>query len=340
LFEKEEGRYQMARILADHEIKKILNLIIIGAEEKYMNPNGIELRLGKKVRFCFTEEEKELSSGSFLRVNPGETIVISSLEKIDFTAATVQAIYPNSMLMGLITPTTTMMREGISQVSTKIDAGFRGILNWALRNGSTKDLIIQYGEPIFKLTIFLLDTDEVPMLPYGERENDSYQDAKGVVRSARRIPADIPKNRIISSSFDKLDPKKQLREAGYPFDHIGTELVNLHGKFEVVSKDVMLLKDEFDKRTDELSAKIVSETGHLSEKLNEFRQSFFERVEAIFAQKFLRVVGILIGAISVMYGGISFLETKNVSGNTRAFSAVIVGIVVLVITYCLTLRSK
>jgi len=30
------------------------------------------------------------------------------------------------MIMGLITPTTTMMREGISQVATKIDAGFKG----------------------------------------------------------------------------------------------------------------------------------------------------------------------------------------------------------------------
>jgi len=330
----------MAKILADHEIERLLGSVLIGTEEKYINPNGIELRLGSHIRFHSTGEEKELGSESFLKVNPGETVVISSLEKIDFTEDTVQTIYPNSMLMGLITPTTTMMREGISQVSTKIDAGFRGILNWALRNGSTKDLIIQHGEPIFKLTIFLLDADEVPKLSYGERETDSYQDANSVVRSARRIPADIPKSKMLSSSFDKLDPKKQLREAGYPFDHIGTELVTLHGKFEVVSKDVMFLKDEFEKRTDELSAKIVAETGSLSEKLNEFRRSFLERVEAIFAQKFIRVTGIMIGGISIMYGGISFLETKNLSGNTLAFIAVIVGIVVFAITYLLSRKSK
>ena len=330
----------MAKILADHEIERLFGSVLIGTEEHYINPNGIELRMGAHVRFYSTGEEKELSSGTFLKVNPGETVVISSLEKIDFTEDTVQKIYPNSMLMGLITPTTTMMREGISQVSTKIDAGFRGILNWALRNGSTKDLIIQHGEPIFKLTIFLLDADEVPKLPYGERETDSYQDANGVVRSARRIPADIPKNKILSSSFDKFDPKKQLREAGYPFDHIGTELVTLHGKFEVVSKDVMFLKDEFKKRTDELSAKIVSETGSISERLNEFRRSFLERVEAIFAQKFLRVTGIIIGAIPVMYGGVSFLKTRNLSENTLAFIAVIVGIIVLAITYLLSHQRK
>jgi hypothetical protein len=32
----------------------------------------------------------------------------------------------------------------------------------------------------------------------------------------------------------RIDPKKQLKEAGYPFDHIGTELVSLHGKFEAI----------------------------------------------------------------------------------------------------------
>jgi len=331
----------MARILADREIKKLLGSVLIDAEGRYINPNGIELRLGKHIRFLSTNEEKELNPGLFLKVNPGETVIFSSMEKIDFTAATVKAIYPNSMLMGLITPTTTMMREGISQVATKVDAGFRGILNWGLRNGSTKDLLIQYGEPIFKLTIFLLEApDEMPDLSYGERETDRYQDASGIVRSARRIPADIPKKDIVSSSFDKLDPKKQLREAGYPFDHIGTELVALDGKFEIVSKDVMLLKDQFKKQTDELSAKIVSETRTLSEKLNGFRQSFFERVDAIFDKKFLRVIGIITGAIPVMYAGISFLQARGLRGNVLAFIAAIVGVVILAITYFLSRQHK
>ena len=230
----------MAKILADHEIKKLFNTVLIGAEEKYLNPNGIELRLGKNVRYYSTGEEKELKDGFFLKVNPGETVLISSYEKIDFHQETINKIFPNSMLMGLITPTTTMMREGIVQASTKIDAGFRGVLNWGLRNNSTNDLIIQQGEPIFKLTIFLLKKTEMPEIPYGERDRDSYQDTTGIIRSVRNIPADIPKDKLVSSSFDKLDPKKQLREAGYPFDHIGTELTSLHGKFEVVSKDVML----------------------------------------------------------------------------------------------------
>ena len=132
----------MATILADKEIRKLIGMVLIGADENNINPNGIELRLGKHVHFHSTSEENELGPGLFLKVSPGETVTISSMEQIDFSRPTVQTVLPNAMLMGFITPTTTMMREGISQVATKVDAGFRGFLNWGLRNGSTKDLIL------------------------------------------------------------------------------------------------------------------------------------------------------------------------------------------------------
>ena len=330
----------MARILADRDVRKLLGTVLINAEEKYINPNGIELRLGKYVRFHSTGEEKELGEGLFLKVNPGETVSISSMEQIDFQAATVQRIFPDSMLMGLITPTTTMMREGISQIATKIDAGFRGILNWGLRNGSTKELVLQYAEPIFKLTIFRLEKDESPDLPYGDRDSDKYQDTEGIMRSARRIPADIPASKVVSSSFDKLDPKRQLREAGYPFDHIGTELTTLHGKFEVVSKEVLLLKDEFATRTIELSKKIEQETVALSRELEESRKNLLEKVEMLFDRKFIRIIGVIIGIAPIMYGGICFLREKRVGANIISFIAVVVGVAILLLTFALSRRTK
>jgi deoxycytidine triphosphate deaminase len=219
----------MARILADKEIRGLIGSVFMDAEEHLLNPNGIELRLGKHVLFHSTGEERILESGNFLKVSPGENVVISSIESIDFSEATVQRVFPGSMLMAFITPTTTMMREGISQAATKIDAGFRGRLNWGLRNSSMRDLILQYGEPIFKLTVFLLESNERPEISYGDRPRDEYQDTEGIKRSARRLPADIPKSKIVCSSLTQLDPKKQLKEAGYPFDHIGTELVALDG---------------------------------------------------------------------------------------------------------------
>lgn len=330
----------MAKILADRDIRRLIGSVLVGADEKLSNPNGIELRLGKDVLFHSTGEDRELSPGHFLKVNPGESVAISSMELIDFKAETVRKILPHSMLMGFITPTTTMMREGISQVATKIDAGFRGVLNWGLRNGSTRDLILQYGEPIFKLTVFELGQEESPEIAYGERPDDSYQDTEGIRRSTRRIPVEIPKSKLVSSSFDQLDPKKQLREAGYPFDHIGTELTNLHGKFEVVSSDVRLMRDEFQNRTKELSDKIQQETGAISGKLEEERKNILEKVESLFDRKFIRAAGVILGAIPVLYGGVTYLQKTTWGGSTIAFIAMVSGVVVIVLSLVLTRSAK
>lgn len=329
----------MAKIMADKDIKKLIGYVLIDADEQLVNPNGIELRLGKHVRFHSTGEEKEIGPDMFLKVNPGESISISSIETIDFSTETVQGILPKCMLMAFITPTTTIMREGIAQVATKIDAGFRGILNWGLRNGSVKELILQFGEPIFKLTIFILEKDESPELAYGERLKDSYQDSKGITRSRRKIPADIPESKIVSSSFGQLDPKKQLQEAGYPFDHIGTELTNLHGKFEIVSADVRKITEQFNQRTSELSTKIESETTTLSEKIEETRKNVLEKVEWLFSRKFLQIAGVIIAALSAVYGGITFLQGTSLTANSVAFITILVGIAIGVIFYLLGRRS-
>jgi len=330
----------MAKILADKEISDFIGSVLIDADEELLNPNGIELRLGKHVLFHSTGEEKKLGPDMSLKISPGETVSISSIETIDFRRDTVQKILPGSMLMAFINPTTTMMREGISQVATKIDAGFHGILNWGLRNGSTKDLVLQYGEPIFKLTIFVLGEDELPELEYGERPSDDYQDTEGIKRSTRRVLADIPKSKIISSSFSQIDPKKQLKEAGYPFHHIATELVTLDGKFEIVSKDVALMKDEFHRLTSELSDKMESETSTLSKKIEESHVTILEKVEALFDRKFLRVVGVIVGAIPIVYGGVTYLQGTTLGGSAVALIAVVFGIAIFLLTSFLARRSK
>lgn len=326
----------MAKILADRDIRSLLGTVLIDADEQLLNPNGIELRLGEEVLFHSTGEEQHLGPGLFLKVNPGESVIISSLELIDFSEETVTKAMPGKMLMGLITPTTTMMREGISQVATKIDAGFKGILNWGLRNGSTKPLVIQYGEPMFKLTVMALDPEETPEAPYGSRSDDSYHEARGVVRSKRRVPADIPKSKVISSSFDQLDPKKQLREAGYPFDHIGTELTDLHGKFELVSADVRVMKEEFQSRIEHISGKIDTETKTLSDKIEETRRNLLDRMESLFDRKFIRVVGVIVGALPILYGGVVFLEGAGLQNTTVGFIAVLFGIAIVLVAYMLT----
>jgi deoxycytidine triphosphate deaminase len=213
----------VAKILPDKEVRKLLGTVILNADEKRINPNGIEIRLGKSVLFQSTDEEKEIGPDMFLKVLPGESVTISSYEQFDFTKEAIHKVFTDCDLMALITPTTTMMREGIMQSATKVDSGWSGTLNWGLRNSSIRDFVLGHCEPIFKLTFFLLEGDEIPEIPYGDRPEDRYQNSEGVARSTRKIPANIPKRQVVGSSVERLDPGKQLREAGYPFDHIGRD---------------------------------------------------------------------------------------------------------------------
>src|SRR5438132_4522494 len=199
------------------------------------------------------------------------------------------------MMQALLTPTTTVVREGQTQAATKIDAGFTGQLNWGFRNSSYNDFTLGQGESIVKLTLELLEGEEVPELEYGQRANDRYQNTEGILISARRIPVDISKDRLIRSSFDKLDTKKQLREAGYPFNAIGSDLVQLHEKFEIVSGEVRALTE-----------KIESETKSIVKKLDETKTWVAEHVEHLFTKKFIAIVTALVGIISILYAALGF----------------------------------
>ena len=106
-----------------------------------------------------------------------------------------------------------MMREGFLFTTTKVDPGFRGNLNWGIRNSSIKAVRLKQGERIFKLTLYELAEDEVPERLYGEQEQDSYQNAEGITPSARMTPADIPESKIVRRSERRIDPTKELLEA-------------------------------------------------------------------------------------------------------------------------------
>jgi deoxycytidine triphosphate deaminase len=322
-------RFKMAKILADKDIRKLLGSVVLGTDDVPINPNGLEVRLGRQVLFQSTGEQKEMSEGMFLRVLPGESVLISSYESFDFSVDTIQKIFPACSLMAFITPTTTMMREGILQSSTKVDAGFRGTLNWGIRNSSIREFILGFREPIFKLTICLLEGDEVPEVDYGGRDTDRYQGTEGIAASTRRVPVSIPKGKIIGSSIEKLDPAKQLREAGYPFDHISTELTDLHGKFEVVSKDVLLLKDT-----------IASEAKKLSDKVDDSRKTSLEKVEDLFDRKFMGAIGRILACGSVMYGTAVFLQGQGLSERALGGTAIAAGVGIFAVMHFLTIRKK
>jgi len=326
----------VARVLADHALRRLLGSVLVDADEAFLNPNGIELRLGSQVLFQSTGESVRLAPGSFLTVHPGETVSISSFERLDFSAATVQRAFPDAMLMGLITPTTTMMREGVIEVATKVDAGFRGNLNWSLRNGSSRDLLLEYGEPIFKLTVLLLEGDEVPEIAYGGRPADAYQDTDGVRRSRRTVPVDVPDHRVVASDLSRLDPAKRLQEAGYPLDRVGAELAEVDGRLEVLSRELADTRADLDARTGKIEARIGTEHSSLVSSLEEAGAAGRETIRRMVSRRLRRAFGVGVGLVPIVCGSIILLAEQGLNRTTVAVAGVAVGAAVLLITFLTT----
>ncbi len=306
----------MARILPDREITSLLGKAILNGSEECVRVNSYEVRLGHKVRFDSTGEELEIPADHYLEIDPGEFVTVESLESLDFTKGT------NGIgLFAWITPTTTMMREGFLFASTKVDVGYKGSLNWGIRNSSIKTVRLRQGERLFKLTISELDKGELPDKVYGESAIDHYQGTSGIKESARMIQADIPERLLVHRTHRKVEPIKQLTQAGYPFNHIGTELVDIQGKFEIVSKDVALLKSEFANLQKNIEKKIDDETGELSNTIAglpdkieaKMRSTFGEQFGLYFDQRMLRVYG---GSLALGTFGVG--AYKVIVGSTAA----------------------
>jgi hypothetical protein len=128
---------------------------------------------------------------------------------------------------------------------------------------------------------------------------------------------------------ERLDPAKQLKEAGYPFDHIGRELIDLQGKWEVVSSDVLLLKGA-----------IKEETQKLSDKVDDSQKTVLEKVENLFDRKFYQSIAAIIACLSIMFGVITFLRDHGVNGTALGWVAIVGGLGIFLVIYLVSRRSS
>lgn len=328
-------------MLSDRDLKKLISKCILHGSESQLKGNSYELRLGSPVLFQTTQEKLELPAGKYLEIGVGEAVTVASLETIDFREKTVQEIFPESLLMGFVTPTTTMMREGISEVATIVDAGFIGSLNWLLKNDSSKPNIIKHGESLFKITIFKLDESEKPEKIYGDRKKDFYFDKEGIVKSARQLEAQILDEDKVKSSEEKLDPKLRLQEAGGLWSHVSTELVALDGKISEVYKNVLDMKKEFSERTDKLSDKISTESSSITDKLKDLEERLIEYIDGSLA-KFGHIVeskflGWLLTSVFAV-AAIASIMGDDVSSKMRF--AVFVGAAVIIMLVLFIFKFK
>lgn len=62
-------------------------------------------------------------------------------------------------------------------------------------------------------------------------------------------------------------------------------------------------------------------------------------MEALFDRKFLRVAGIVVGAIPVMYGGATFLQGTGLGGKVISFITMSLGVLIILLTWTLSRRG-
>ena len=202
---------------------------------------------------------------------------------------------------------------------------------------------LKQGEHLFKLTFMELDGAERPDKFYGESAQDHYQDTKGIKESARTMPVNIPDKLVVRRTQRKIDPLKQLAQAGYPFNHIGTELISIQGQFKIVSEDVALLKNGMDNlgkkielETKSLSASISSLGDQIESKV---RTAFHEQFGLYFDQRMQRVYGTVAAIVSLCLAMYKLL-IQSVPSRIQGYVLIGVGVLLWAGTALLTRSSR
>jgi len=260
----------MSRILKDTEISKHFGSVIAPADPDSLRPNAYVMRLGAEGEFLNASKQFELGKKKKgIRIPPGHAVAVTAAETLDFRTETVDNVFPGCGLHGFISPTTDLSREGIVAPSTQVDAGYYGTLNWTLTNASTVERRFTFHERLFRLTIFLLEKDEIPAKPY----SGDYQDQHGYVRSRRRgAPTGMREE-------EWEDPKMEDRpealletliKSGYPWNALGQRLKIIDQQFKSVSDEYSAIQDSIDRITKDMEAVTESQrssTGALKDNI-------------------------------------------------------------------------
>lgn len=244
----------MATILNDTEIKRLLGKVIVDGDPSCIRPNSYVLRLGAVGEFLNTNKEFEIGhKKKGLRIQPGHSVGVTSLETLDFRRETVHAFYPGNDLYAILSPTTDLSREGLVAPTTQVDAGFNGTLNWTITNTSSEERKFVHGERIYRITMFRLEKGETPEHLY----TGSYQSQMGYVRSKRTGAPIGMKDAEWEDAFAKGGPEDlldNLIRSGYPWHILGSRLKEIDQQFKTVTEEYADVHDSINELSEHINA--------------------------------------------------------------------------------------
>lgn len=133
-------------LLTNTDLRKIISsnieeadsfkLIIAPYDEGGLTPVGYDLRVGKE--HVVNGLSRDLSENESLAILPKSLALIRTLEEIRMPK--------NKGLSAIISSKVSLSCKGLSNISTTIDADWKGSLLIAVHNNSNKEIELSYGE--------------------------------------------------------------------------------------------------------------------------------------------------------------------------------------------------
>jgi len=114
--------------------------------EKSLTPVGYDLRIGYSYSSAMHGGPKKISEGDKFVVFPGDTVLITTLEKVGMPQ--------NRSISALIQSKVSKVSKGLSHVSTTIDPDWDGNLLIAVHSHSKNKIELEFGESFCTVVFF------------------------------------------------------------------------------------------------------------------------------------------------------------------------------------------
>jgi deoxycytidine triphosphate deaminase len=111
--------------------------------EDSLTPVGYDVRVGTPYASSLAADLFELKEGENIQINPGDTVLVTTLESIDMPQ--------DRSLSAFITSKVSKVSKGLSHISTNIDPDWRGKLLIAMHNPSKNRINLKYGDSLCTL---------------------------------------------------------------------------------------------------------------------------------------------------------------------------------------------
>jgi dCTP deaminase len=139
----------------------------LGVPSQFTDPDEsnatYDLRVGPEYRDHTESHVTALAEGDDIRLVPGAAVVIATEESVEFPKA----------IFGYISPKVSLLQDGLSNTSSKVDPGYTGRLLVTVFNLGKKEVLLRRGTAFCALSLHVLggnprSYNKPPKNPRGE----------------------------------------------------------------------------------------------------------------------------------------------------------------------------